>query len=64
MNLLEHAIELNKQGFKVIPVNGNKQPHFCKWKQYQKKQTIDDIKNIFAEEGLIGVNMGCAEWLF
>jgi len=43
MNLSEHAIELNKQGFKVIPVNDKKQP-LCKWKQYQAIQTIDEVK--------------------
>ena len=43
MNLQEHAIELNKQGFKVIPVNDKKQP-LCKWKQYQAIQTIDEVK--------------------
>ena len=45
MNLQEHAIELNKQGFKVIPVNDNKQP-LCKWKQYQGIQTIDEVKKL------------------
>lgn len=45
MNLLQHAIELNKQGFKVIPVNDNKQP-LCKWKQYQGIQTIDEVKKL------------------
>lgn len=45
MNLQEHAIELNKQGFKVIPVNDNKQP-LCKWKQYQAIQAIDEVKSL------------------
>lgn len=45
MNLLHHAIELNKQGFKVIPVSDNKRP-LCNWKQYQAIQTIDEVKKL------------------
>ncbi len=43
---LDIALAYHKSGLKVIPVHETKIPA-CKWKQYQKSQSENDIKEIF-----------------
>lgn len=57
--MLEEALKLHRYGLKVIPTDSDKRP-MCKWKSYQEKQSIEDIKKIFAQpcEG-IALLTGC-----
>ena len=45
--MLNEALRLHKQGFKIIPVSKNKTPNCKEWKKYQIKQTEEDITNLF-----------------
>lgn len=53
------AIKYNKAGLKVIPTNNpsltdGKKP-LCAWKKYQKKQTLQDIEQIFSKKNIGGM---------
>lgn len=49
-SFLKEALQLHELSYRVIPIATNKRPACGSWKQYQEKQTREDIESLFKRD--------------